>query len=100
MKRLMLITIGLMLATSAVAGENKTAQQKVWTDEYQYGANEEKTAVSENGKLAMGDKPEGKNKTAQQKVWTDEYQYGKNGKDTPKTGKPSEGGEFEVAPKK
>ncbi len=46
--------------------------------------------------MASGDKS-----TAQQKVWTDEYQYGVNEKDAaPKTGKPSENGEFEVAPKK
>lgn len=38
--------------------------------------------------------------SAQQKEWTEQYQYGKNESDQkPKTGKPSENGEFEIAPK-
>lgn len=41
---------------------------------------------------------EAADKTAQQRQWTDEYQYGAN-PDAPKTGKPEEGGEFEIAPK-
>jgi hypothetical protein len=60
MKYVMLFTV-LALSTSAIAADKKTAQQKTWTDEYQYGAKEKESA--------------------------------------PKTGKPSEGGEFEVAPK-
>lgn len=99
-----LITIMcLALSVSAVASEKKTAQQKVWTDDYQYGENETKATVSENKKLAQDSQPDGNKKTPKSSPsnggWTDEYQYGEKSV-SPKTDKPSKNGEFEVAPKK
>lgn len=60
----------LAASISAAAAEKKVAQEKVWTNEYQYGENEHD---------ADGDA------VAAQKAL--------------KGNKPSEGGEFEVAPK-
>lgn len=69
----------LVASVSAVAGEHKSAQQKEWTDEYQYGAVEEQQAPATT--------PANEKNVAVKKK-------------APKTGKPSEGGEFEIAPKK
>lgn len=40
MKYILLITIMAFSVTGFAAGNKSTAQQKVWTDDYQYGANE------------------------------------------------------------
>lgn len=57
----MSVMIGISMAATARAADSESAQQKQWTEQYQYGLNE-----------------------------TDQK---------PKTGKPSENGEFEIAPK-
>lgn len=75
------LILALLLGVSlpAAAAESKSAQQKEWTNEYQYGAAEEQEAP-------------GVAPTEEKKVTVK--------KKMPKTGKPSEGGEFEIAPKK
>lgn len=62
MKYVLLITL-LTLSVSAMAsGDKSTAQQKVWTDDYQYGANEKETPqaaekpADENGEFQIAPK--------------------------------------------
>lgn len=69
----------LGVSLPAAAADSKSAQQKEWADEYQYGAAEEQQAPATA--------PAGEKSVAVKKK-------------APKAGKPSEGGEFEIAPKK
>ena len=43
MKYVLLITLLVFSASAMASGNKSTAQQKVWTDVYQYGAKENKT---------------------------------------------------------
>ena len=46
--RYILILICLTLSTSALASEKESAQEKPWTDEYQYGDNEKEKAPKDS----------------------------------------------------
>ena len=74
----------LTFSISVAAADNKPDQ--TWTENHRPGATLAQETQS-NAPQAPTRKP-----------WTEEYQYGKN--DVPKTGKPEEGGEIEVAPRK
>lgn len=85
MRYLMLgITFGAMAFSAAMAADSeKSAQVKPWTDDYQYGEGQGQNKVAATNDEAMPEKSSSL----------------KGGEDRPKTGKPSEGGEFEIAPK-
>ena len=79
--RYLIPVLCLTFAVSAAAAESKPAPEKTTT------------LAQETQQPKDATTP-----TRDRNKWTQEYQYGKN--DVPKTGKPEEGGEFEVAPRK
>ncbi len=84
--RYLIPVLCLTFSVSAAAADLKPVPDKTWT--------ENKPAAL---RLAQETQPNDA-QTPTRKPWTEECQYGKN--DMPKTGKPEEKGEFEVAPGK
>ena len=84
--RYFLVVLCLTFAVSAAAADNKPDQS--WTKHKSSGTNIAQETQPNDAQTPNRDRNR----------WVQEYQYGKN--DVPKTGKPEEKGEFEVAPRK
>jgi hypothetical protein len=84
-----LISVAIMtMSVSAAAADGRPNQ--TWTENNRSGTTDKM--------IAQETSPNDATNPTERNKWTQEYQYGKN--DMPKTGKPEEGGEFEVAPRK